>query len=157
VLVVGLARAAVHQRRGDDLAGVAVTGMTACLVAPISWVHHLYWVVPALVVLVDVAAGTPVAAGLGSRRPRLARPAAAAAAVLAAGALAGAVVWFFPGTPAGLSTVAGENAYVLLLHALVAGLPGRALPGAPRGVDQARVGASSPAGTSPWSTFDTDR
>src|SRR3954468_10268687 len=82
-LVVGIARAALLYRRGDDLAGVTVIGLTACLISPISWVHHLYWVVPAVVVLVDVAAGTPVAAGWARARPRAGRAGAAVAALVA--------------------------------------------------------------------------
>lgn len=125
VLTVGITRAAVLHRRGDDLAGVTVTGLTACLISPISWVHHLYWVVPAVVVLVDVAAGTPVAAGWGTRHPRTAAAAAAAAALIVTGVFVVSTIWFFAGAPASLRTIVGENAYVLLGVALVLGLPAR--------------------------------
>jgi alpha-1,2-mannosyltransferase len=128
-LVVGITRAAVLHRRGDDLAGVTVTGLTACLISPISWVHHLYWVVPAVVVLVDVAAGTPVAAGAARQRPRAARAAAAAAALVVVVAFAGSLIWFFPGAPAAPGTIAGENAYVLMVLALVLILPARVTVG----------------------------
>jgi alpha-1,2-mannosyltransferase len=124
-LVIGISRAALLQRRGDDLAGVTVTGLTACLVSPISWVHHLYWVVPAVVVLVDVAAGTPVAAGWAERRPGAARAAAAAVALVVAAAFAGSLIWFFAGAPVGPGTITGENAYVFLMLALVLVLPAR--------------------------------
>lgn len=70
-LVIGITRAVLLNRRGDDLAGITVTGLTACLISPISWLHHLYWVVPAVVVLVDVAAGTPVVAVKHGHRPGL--------------------------------------------------------------------------------------
>jgi alpha-1,2-mannosyltransferase len=99
--------------------------LTGCSISPISWVHHLYWVVPAVVVLVDVAAGTPVAARRPQRRPRAARAAAAAAALVVAGGFTASLIWFFPGAPAGLRTTAGENAYVLLVLALVFLLPAR--------------------------------
>jgi alpha-1,2-mannosyltransferase len=62
VLVVGMWRAVRAYRRGDDLVAVTLVGLTSCLVSPITWTHHLYWVVPALVVLLDVAAGSPGAA-----------------------------------------------------------------------------------------------
>jgi alpha-1,2-mannosyltransferase len=132
VLVVGIARAALLYRRGDDLAGLTVTGLTACLISPISWVHHLYWVVPAVVVLVDVAAGTPVAAGWARARPRAGRAGAAVAALVVAGAFAGSLIWFFAGAPPGARTIAGENAYVLLMVALVLVLPAREGVGDPR-------------------------
>jgi alpha-1,2-mannosyltransferase len=125
VLAVGITRAAALHRRGDDLAGATVTGLSACLVSPISWVHHLYWVVPAVVVLIDVAAGTPVSPGGSRRHPRADRAAAAVAALIVAVAFAGSLIWFFVRAPAGLGTIAGENAYVLLMFALVVLLPAR--------------------------------
>jgi alpha-1,2-mannosyltransferase len=141
VLVVGIFRAALLYRRGDDLAGVTVTGLTACLISPISWVHHLYWVVPAVVVLVDVAAGTPVRAGRVGAPSRAVRPAAAAAALVVAGAFACSLIWFFVRGPAGPWTNAGENAYVLLMLALVFVLPARASVG--RAVERGRAATSS--------------
>jgi alpha-1,2-mannosyltransferase len=125
VLVAGLARAVSLYRRGDDLTGVTVTGLTGCLISPISWVHHLYWVLPALVVLVDVAAGAPAGAGWNRRRPGVTRAAAAAAALVVAGAFTCSLIWFFTGRPRDLGTVVGANAYVLLALGLVAVLPAR--------------------------------
>lgn len=52
---VGLWRARCAFDAGDDLAGFVLVGLLAGLVSPISWVHHLFWVVPACVILVDVA------------------------------------------------------------------------------------------------------
>ena len=130
VLVAGLGRAVRLSRRGDDLAGVTVTGLTACLISPISWVHHLYWVLPAVVVLVDIAAGTPVAgpgAAPAGRRPEAVRWAAAAAALVVTGAFACSLIWFFTLARPSPWTVAGENAYVFLMLGLVAGLPAREL------------------------------
>jgi alpha-1,2-mannosyltransferase len=111
--------------RGDELAGVTVTGLTACLISPISWVHHLYWVVPAAVVLVDVAAGTPVAGSWARARPEAVRAAAAVAACVVVGAFGSSLVWFFPGGPADLWSILGDNAYVLLVLATVVVLPAR--------------------------------
>jgi alpha-1,2-mannosyltransferase len=42
--------------QGDELVGVTLTGVAGFLVSPVSWSHHLVWVVPAVVVLLDVAA-----------------------------------------------------------------------------------------------------
>ncbi|GIF74685.1 glycosyltransferase 87 family protein [Asanoa siamensis] len=53
VTAVGLWRAARAFRAGDDLAGVTLTGLVGALVSPITWPHHVFWFVPALVVLVD--------------------------------------------------------------------------------------------------------
>jgi alpha-1,2-mannosyltransferase len=60
VLVVaafGLYRAVRAARAGDELTGVTLAGITGALASPISWHHHLYWFAPALLVLVDAAAG----------------------------------------------------------------------------------------------------
>jgi alpha-1,2-mannosyltransferase len=45
----------VRTRRtpGDHAAGLAVTGIVACLISPIIWVHHLVWVLPAMFWLLD--------------------------------------------------------------------------------------------------------
>jgi alpha-1,2-mannosyltransferase len=51
VLVVGYWCWWVRTRRPDHLAGVAVTGLVACLISPITWVHHLVWLMPALFLL----------------------------------------------------------------------------------------------------------
>ena len=36
---------------GDEVAGLALTGLCQILVSPISWIHHLTWAVPAFAVL----------------------------------------------------------------------------------------------------------
>jgi alpha-1,2-mannosyltransferase len=38
-------------RRSDLRTGFALTGVVACLVSPITWVHHLVWLAPGLVLL----------------------------------------------------------------------------------------------------------
>jgi alpha-1,2-mannosyltransferase len=136
LLVVGMWRALRAFRRGDELAGITLTGLTSCLISPISWNHHLFWVVPAVVVLLDVAAGTPPAPGswrlLNGRRR-------AAAAVAGAAALAVFAVFFVSVvalvskdtgylTVTGAVAVLGANAYVYVMVALLFLLPARALP-----------------------------
>jgi alpha-1,2-mannosyltransferase len=40
---------------GDEMTGLALTGVLGCLMSPITWVHHLVWVGPAIVLLLDNA------------------------------------------------------------------------------------------------------
>jgi alpha-1,2-mannosyltransferase len=51
VAVAGFAAARAVHRRGQELAGVAITGMLAALLSPVAWIHHLCWVVIALGVI----------------------------------------------------------------------------------------------------------
>jgi alpha-1,2-mannosyltransferase len=53
---------------GDEATGFALTGVVGCLVSPITWVHHLVWVLPAVLLLFDRA----VAATDRRQRRRLA-------------------------------------------------------------------------------------
>jgi alpha-1,2-mannosyltransferase len=149
IAVLGLWRAVRVYRRGDDLAAVTLVGLTACLVSPISWVHHLYWVVPAVVVLADVAAGTPASGTIPHRlhaHPGVVR--------LGAGLLAVAVVVpfllstyrsFVPdtGVPTSLAAdLVGRSGYTCLMLALLVLLPARAP--APGGtVRRAKASATS--------------
>lgn len=133
VLAVALWRAVEASRAGDELVGFTITGLAAVLVSPISWSHHLVWVVPALVVLVDVAAGAPRPGTSTSRwtaRQRQAIAAGGAGAVLAA--FLSSVIWFFERDQGehhadGLVGLLGESAYVIVLLALVFLLPARAV------------------------------
>jgi alpha-1,2-mannosyltransferase len=68
VLGYGLWRAARASKIGDDVAGLTLAGFAGSLASPVSWVHHLFWFVPALVVLVD-AAVRPADVTSGLRRP----------------------------------------------------------------------------------------
>ena len=43
VAVVGFWRAAAAARAGDERAGIALTGLLAVLLSPVSWIHHLCW------------------------------------------------------------------------------------------------------------------
>src|SRR5690606_31436276 len=54
-LVLGLWRAARATARGDEVTGLTIAGLTGSLVSPVTWVHHIFWFVPALVVLTDAA------------------------------------------------------------------------------------------------------
>src|SRR6185503_4654592 len=118
---------------GDELTGITITGLAGCLISPISWTHHLYWVVPATVVLLDLATGTPPAI---ARRPSP-RAVAVGAGCAAAGLMTAfglSVVWYFAGDTVhgrdGLAGILGESAYPLIMVALLLALPARA-PTAP--------------------------
>jgi len=54
-LALGLSRAGAAHRDGDELAALALVGLAANAISPISWSHHLVYVVPALVILGDTA------------------------------------------------------------------------------------------------------
>jgi hypothetical protein len=55
LLAVGLSRAKTAHAEGDELAAFTIVGLTANAICPISWTHHLVFLVPALVILLDVA------------------------------------------------------------------------------------------------------
>ncbi len=50
----GAGRLGLAGARPPSLAeGLALTGVLGCLISPVTWVHHLVWLVPALILLVD--------------------------------------------------------------------------------------------------------
>jgi alpha-1,2-mannosyltransferase len=153
VTVLGLGRAVRAARAGDELTGVTLTGLVSCLVSPIAWTHHFFWVVPAVVVLVDVAGGTPPARAAPSwLHGHIARM-AAGGAVLVAAVFVSSLVWFFAGATAqraGVPQMLGENAYLLVSVALLVLLPVRALPAVRDARAAARTTAPPrPGGSSP--------
>ena len=77
----GLWLAAQAHRRSSPFLGVLICAATCLIVSPISWVHHIVWVVPAILWL-----------ALAPDRPRWGRPLAAATAVL----FWSAPVWWVP-------------------------------------------------------------
>jgi alpha-1,2-mannosyltransferase len=139
VLAVGMARARQAFRRGDELVGVTLTGLTSCLVSPISWTHHLYWIVPAALVLIDVAAGTRVDGASWSLvhgRPRPTKLLAGGAALTVMAVFGLSLVWLmadFDGTSHGTGPVVAfvTSLYALVMLALLVLLPARHLTGEP--------------------------
>ena len=73
MLGYGLWRAGRAARAGDELTGLALTGLVGSLVSPMTWAHHIFWFVPALLALVDTALSPdpPVRSGLRGRTPLL--------------------------------------------------------------------------------------
>ncbi|MET7493049.1 glycosyltransferase 87 family protein [Streptomyces sp900116325] len=85
---------------GDDEAAMALTGLAACLVSPVTWVHHLVWAVPAVALL----------ARTGHR---------AVAAVLYV-VLCSSVVWLWRDDPSGVDGFLGGSTYVWICLGLLA-------------------------------------
>ena len=58
VLVVVIAAATyaaarAASRRGNEMAAIAMVGLLAVLVSPVSWIHHIVWVAPAIGAIVS--------------------------------------------------------------------------------------------------------
>ncbi|MGP3980838.1 glycosyltransferase 87 family protein [Streptomyces sp. KR80] len=112
VLAVWVYRARGAAARGDEWTGFALTGLAACLVSPITWVHHLVWAVPSLVVLADAAL----------RRGRRDLLVWSAAGYLV---LCSSVVWLWRWDSTGPDAFVGANTYVWLCLGLLIALPQR--------------------------------
>lgn len=103
---------------GDEMTGFALTGILGCLLSPITWVHHLVWVGPAIILLLDNALRSE-----GRRRAVL-----LAFAIVSYGLLCSRVVWVFHerwDNPAGWLLA---STYVWISIALLAALPIRHRP-----------------------------
>ncbi|MFJ5841478.1 glycosyltransferase family 87 protein [Streptomyces shenzhenensis] len=103
VLCVWAWRARRAVAAGDWTAAFALTGLVACLVSPITWVHHLVWLLPSFAVLVRT--GHPRIAG-------------ALYAVLCT-----SVVWLWFEDASGVDGFLGSNAYTWITLGLLLGLP----------------------------------
>ncbi|MGN9776743.1 glycosyltransferase 87 family protein [Micromonospora sp. H33] len=104
---------------GDEATGLALTGAVMCLVSPVTWVHHLVWLLPALILLVDNGMSAPA----GSRRRR----ALVAAAAVAYAFLISRIVWVWERDFTGVDGFLASNTYVWISLALLAFLPVRPL------------------------------
>ncbi|MFF1449272.1 glycosyltransferase 87 family protein [Streptomyces sp. NPDC058274] len=103
VLCVWAGRVRRAVAAGDWPAAFALTGLAACLVSPVTWVHHLVWLLPSLAVLV---------------RRRLLRTAGALYAVLCS-----SVVWLWVDDASGIGGFLGSNTYVWITLGLLIWLP----------------------------------
>jgi len=97
-------------RRADQVTGFALTGVVACLISPVTWVHHLVWLLPALFLLLGQALD-------GRNRPRL----AALAGVYVV--LSSSVVWLWWAGTSGWLAAIGSNTYVWISLGLLAAVP----------------------------------
>ncbi|HET8681603.1 MAG TPA: glycosyltransferase 87 family protein, partial [Micromonosporaceae bacterium] len=138
---------------GDELTGAALTGVVGCLASPVTWVHHLVWLLPALLLLVDNGMR---AAPRSRRRVALLAWAAAAYALLCS-----ALVWAWWWDISGVDAFLGANAYVWASLALLIGLPirhraasvgpgGHGRMAAPLRVAGRGALAPGPEGSTPW-------
>ena len=100
---------------GDEATGLALTGAMMCLVSPVTWVHHLVWLIPGLILLVDNAMAAPAR---GRRRRLL-----LAAAIIGYGFLISRIVWAWEKDFTGVDGFLGSNTYVWISLALLLGLP----------------------------------
>ncbi|MEV4331438.1 glycosyltransferase 87 family protein [Streptomyces sp. NPDC049597] len=105
----------------DHAAAFALTGVLACLISPVTWVHHLVWLAPALVVLADAALRAPE----GPDRRRLLTWSVTLPVVLSS-----SVVWLWSRDSSGLDGFLGGNAYVWIALGLLFALPLRTSPAA---------------------------
>ncbi|MFD5568566.1 glycosyltransferase 87 family protein [Streptomyces cadmiisoli] len=88
---------------GDWYGAFALTGLTSCLVSPVTWVHHLVWLLPSFVLLVRA----------GQQR---------VAAVLYA-VLCTSVVWLWFDDASGVDGFLGGNTYAWITLGLLLWLP----------------------------------
>jgi alpha-1,2-mannosyltransferase len=102
-------------RAGDEPTAFALTAVVGCLVSPVTWVHHLVWLVPAVILLIDRAASAPAG---GRRRRWLLGLAIGSYAVLIS-----RVIWLWPDGGGGLLGALGGNAYLWVSLALLVLLP----------------------------------
>ncbi|MFI6850755.1 glycosyltransferase family 87 protein [Streptomyces sp. NPDC050416] len=103
VLGVWALRARRAVAAGDWAAAFALTGLAACLVSPVTWVHHLVWLLPSFAVLVRT----------GHTR---------IAGVLYA-VLCTSVVWLWFDDASGVDGFLGSNAYAWITLGLLLWLP----------------------------------
>lgn len=94
-------------RRADVVAGFALTGVVACLISPVTWVHHLVWLMPALFLLAGDAL---------DRRDRRSLIILAATYVI----LSSSVVWLWWAGSDGPLGAIGSNTYVWISIGLLA-------------------------------------
>jgi hypothetical protein len=106
VLVTGLRRARLAHARGDTVTALTLVGLTANLVSPVSWTHHLVFLPVALILLA------------GSARPQR----LVTAAICYALCVLSPIWWFDPGEAGAIAFLAA-NTFVLMTVVLVWTLP----------------------------------
>jgi len=96
---------------GDELGGLALTGILGCLISPITWVHHCVWLLPAVIRCVD--------AGLSSRSDKRPLYLGGAAYLL----MTSRLLWVWENRPRPPLELIGGNLYFWFSLALLASLP----------------------------------
>lgn len=146
ILVIWIVRVRRAVACHDELTGFALTGIVGCLISPITWVHHLVWVGPAIVLLLDNA----MAAGPSRRRRGL-----LAFMIVSYVLLCSRLVWSFTTEfehPVGWFL---SNAYVWISIALLVALPirPRPVPARPPRRGASAQGAAEPGVAAPAAAF----
>ncbi|WP_347405062.1 glycosyltransferase family 87 protein [Micromonospora sp. WMMD1082] len=138
-LVIWVWRSRAAASAGDEATGLALTGAVMCLVSPVTWVHHLVWLLPGLLLLVD----NGMAARPGSRRRRV----LLVAATIGYAFLISRIVWAWEQDFTGVDGFLFSNTYVWISLALLAFLPVRrpAASGMPSGPASALAAGSASA------------
>jgi alpha-1,2-mannosyltransferase len=114
VLAVWSWRCRVAAATRDDVAGFALTGIVGCLISPVTWVHHLVWLLPALFLLFGGAVAEP------DPRRRLWRLTGVAAVHVV---LSSSVVWLWWAGVHGWAGTLGSNTYVWISVVLLLTVP----------------------------------
>ncbi|HEY0700600.1 MAG TPA: hypothetical protein VGD43_22685, partial [Micromonospora sp.] len=104
-------------------------------VSPVTWVHHLVWLIPALVLLVENGLLAPA----GSRRRRW----LLGSAVVAYAVLCSRLVWIWENRHGGVLAFVGSNFYVWISLALLVALPVRDRSAVPTGAGRPPVRVTS--------------
>jgi alpha-1,2-mannosyltransferase len=122
VLAIWAVRVRRAVAQGDEMTGFALTGVLGCLISPITWVHHLVWVAPALLLLIDHA----VAATTRRRRRQM-----WGFLIFSYVLLCSRLVWSFHERWGNPLTWFLSNSYVWISLALLIALPLRLRQGTP--------------------------
>ncbi len=115
VLAIWAVRAQRAVANRDELTGFALTGIAGALVSPITWVHHLVWVLPAIILL----AGRGLAPGTSPAQRRW----LCGLALVTYAVMCSRLVWVFNGGFDSLGGWFGSNAYVWLSLVVLVALP----------------------------------
>jgi alpha-1,2-mannosyltransferase len=119
ILAIWVVRIRRTAAAGDELTGFALTGIVGCLISPITWIHHLVWVGPAIVLLLD---------SVTTAKTRRRRYTLLAFMIFSYALLSSRFVWDYHdrfGTPV---LWFFSNAYVWISIALLLALPVRTRP-----------------------------
>jgi alpha-1,2-mannosyltransferase len=123
ILGYGMWRASRAAAAGDEVTGLTLAGLVGSLVSPVTWAHHIFWIVPALVVLVDTALRpepVPLVSGLRGRAGQLTLAAVAYLTIT----VSLVALWSFAlHKPGGLTAFVMSDWYVWLMLAMLPLLP----------------------------------
>jgi len=114
VLVIWAYRVRRAMAQRDELAGFALTAVVSCLLSPVTWVHHLVWLLPALLIILDSA----LREAPGSPRRRKLLWASIGSYVL----VGSSMVWIWWNST-NWSSIIGGNTFVWVSLALLINMP----------------------------------